>query len=223
MLEDSKTYGLINMDNKTCVVGLLSGKKVILLAEKDSLVPGKTKHGGQSSKRYQSVRKEIIKQWRRVVAELCDIHFSNKELTGVIVGGAGPAKEAFVKSLEYNIIKMVDTGHSGIVALEEIVDNAGDAIKNEELLFEKKVINEFLVLLAKEDSKAVYGFAEVLAAHKQRLLDKTIICDFVSKDKIDQFNGDVLIVSSDTKEGGALKGLGGFAGIKHFGQTLITK
>ncbi len=228
ILEPKNVYGLIVIDDKEAVIGLLKGKKIILLKEATSLVPGKTRAGGQSSRRFQRVRIEILKHWFQIVADYARELFQNYKLKGILVGGSGPAKEGFINSghlgeLNRKVIGVIDTGHSGIVALEELVRKAEDILANEEVMVEKKVLNEFLTHLGKDDGYAIYGFEEVKKALEMGLVKKTLISEILSKEKINElielsekFGSEYLIVSTDTREGEQLKHLTGVGAILRY-------
>ncbi|MFH1229136.1 MAG: LAGLIDADG family homing endonuclease [Candidatus Aenigmatarchaeota archaeon] len=47
MVEEKELYGLIVLDNREATIGLLKGKKILMLRQVDSIVPGKTIKGGQ--------------------------------------------------------------------------------------------------------------------------------------------------------------------------------
>jgi len=47
MLEVKEVYGLVVLDRREATIGLLIGKKIKILQKVSTLIPGKTKKGGQ--------------------------------------------------------------------------------------------------------------------------------------------------------------------------------
>ena len=62
-------YLLIAMDSTECTIGVLQGKGIKTIWHDTSLVPGKSKPGGQSAQRYARGREEALKQWYKHVAQ----------------------------------------------------------------------------------------------------------------------------------------------------------
>ncbi len=62
-------YLMMTMDANNCSIGMLSGKKLIMLWDKDSFVPRKHDKGGQSQRRFERARQEALKEWMKKVAK----------------------------------------------------------------------------------------------------------------------------------------------------------
>jgi len=98
MLEIKEFYGLVVIDRQEATIGLLVGKKIKVLHNFKSMVPGKTTKGGQSAARYGRIRENIAKEFFRKIANVVKTEFFNmKNLKGILVGGPGPTKEDFLK------------------------------------------------------------------------------------------------------------------------------
>jgi len=229
MIEPKYVYGLVVIDDKDAIFGVLKGKKITIIKESSSMVPGKTRAGGQSSRRFQRVREEIVKHWYKSMGDLCNELFGSYDnLTGLLIGGAGPAKEAFINSghlgsFGSKVIAVQDVGHSGIVALEELVDKSGEALKREEVTVEKKVVNEFLEHLGKDDGLAVYGTEEAKTQLSNGLVRLLLISEKLDVDFAEelmklaqQFGTESVMVSTDTREGEQLSQLGGVGAILRY-------
>ncbi len=229
MLEPKHVYGLLVVDEKEMVIGVLKGKKIQLLKEDSSMVPGKTRAGGQSSRRFQRVRQEIIKHWYKIVADNCIELFSGyKNFEGLLIGGAGPAKEALINSghlgpLNDKIIAVRDVGHSGIVALEELVQKCEDVLSSEGLITEKKLVTRFLTHLGKDDGLAVYGLDDVKQLLAQGVVELLLISESLDENIIEelislsnQFGSEHALISTDSREGEQLKQLGGVGAILRY-------
>ncbi len=229
MIASKYSYGLIVLDDHEAVIGILRGKAIKVLKEMTSVVPGKMRAGGQSSKRFQSVRKEMQKDWFNRVGQICVDLFSGIEnLKGILVGGGGPVKEMFVdgpylKHLKSKVIAVQDIAHSGEVALNELVEKSEEALKAEEIMHEKKLVFEFLNHLGKDDGLAVYGERDVLKALEMGVVDILLLSEEleddvieVFKQKAEDFGTRVELISTDTKEGAQLYQLGGFGAILRY-------
>ncbi|MBD3312013.1 peptide chain release factor 1 [archaeon] len=229
MIEPKYVYGLVVIDDKEVVFGLLKGKRIVTLKEKSSMVPGKSKAGGQSQRRFQRVRQEIVKHWYKSIGELCVKLFKSYDnLKGLLIGGPGPAKEAFISSghlgvLKDKIITVQNIGHSGSVALEELVRKSQKALEKEEIMAEKTIVTEFLNHLGKDDGMAAYGLEAVKKRLKQGAVDKLLISESVDESLVDelvetaeQFSSGHELISTETREGEQLKQLGGVGAILRY-------
>ena len=229
MLEAKYVYGLVVIDEHEAVIGVLKGKSIKHLKELTSLVPGKFKAGGQSAPRFQRVRQEMVKDWFRKIGVVCTNLFSQyPNLKGILLGGAGFAKETFLKDpylkdLAKKVITSQDLSHSGEVALEELVSKSEDALAQEEVLSEKKLTNSFLTELGKDSGLAVYGKEDVLKVLKQGVVDTLLLSEGLDVNGVEEataiaggFSTKVFLISQETKEGQQLFKLGGYGAILRF-------
>jgi len=229
MIEPKYVFGLIVIDEKDVIIGVLKGKKISVLKEKSSVVPGKTRAGGQSSRRFQRVRQEIVKHWYKDIGSMCVELFNGFDnLKGIIIGGPGPAKEVFIASgnlanLTDKVIATLDVGHSGVVALEELVDKASEALEREEVVAEKRLVNDFLQHLGKDDGLASYGVKEVERLLGQGVVKILLISESLEEELVNElmktaesFGTEFSLVSLDTREGEQLNQLGGVGAILRY-------
>lgn len=166
--------------------------------------------------------------WKRIAEVANNEFFTNKDLKGIFLGGPGMTKEKFLAEtylhadLKKKIIAIKDLSYTGEFGLEELVDKSQEELANEEIVKEKKILEEFFTTLAKNSKKVAYGRANVVAALDAGAVDKLLI----SEDRAEEFEdlegkavaiaADVMIISSGTKEGGQLKDLGGIAAILRY-------
>jgi peptide chain release factor subunit 1 len=229
MVSAKYAYGLLIMDDKEAVIGTLKGKSISILKELTSMVPGKFRAGGQSAPRFQRVRQEIIKDWYNKLGKLCiDLFGSIENLKGILVGGGGPSKESFIegpflKHLKDKVISIQDIGHTGEVALNELVEKSEKILEAEEVMGEKKLVFEFLNHLGKDDGLAVYGKADVLKVLEMGAVDILLISEELDEGDIESFREKakdygtlVELISDETKEGQQLLQLGGFGAILRY-------
>jgi peptide chain release factor subunit 1 len=229
-MEISEVYGLLVMDRKEATIGVLAGKRIEVLHKMTSGVPSKIKAGGQSSQRFHRITEGLTKEfYKRIAAEVKNIFFDNEKLTGIIIGGPIPTKDEFVEGeylvtkLRNKIIGRVDIGDTDESGLKELVEKSRDLLVNQEIVYEKKLLEKFFetlgsnkdLALYKEDeiNKALqYGAVETLILSKKA--DKKLAEDL--KKKAEAISAKIEIVSVDTTEGEQFYKLSGIGALLRF-------
>ena len=117
-----------------------------------------------SAARFQRLIEESIQKYYKRVGEYMDLYFVNSDLKGVIVGGPGPAKEDFMKMKPFNyqieVMGVVNTGYIDEYGLREVMMQSGDIISQQEMVVEKRVVEDFIKKVVK-GGLATYGLTEV--------------------------------------------------------------
>ncbi|MBI2076589.1 MAG: peptide chain release factor aRF-1 [Candidatus Aenigmarchaeota archaeon] len=192
MIEEREVYGIITVDRSEADIGLLVGKKIEPLVHMESLVPGKTRAGGQSSARFSRVREGLLNDWFKQFAEAVNKVFEgHKETIGIIVGGPGPVKEMFLKegylhdAARKKILGTVDTSYTGEYGLHEALERGKDLIKEASVLKEKKILQKFFEELQKPHGMAVYGFENVVKVTEQGAADIIIASERLSLEEVE--------------------------------------
>jgi len=230
MLESKEVYGLIVIDRRDADIAFLKGKTIIPILKTHSHVPGKFKAGGQSAARFSRLREGAVKDHFKKVAEYVKEKFLfEKELKGIIVGGPGPTKYDFVDSgyitdqLKQKIIAIKDLSYTGEFGLNELIDKSQDVLANEEIVEEKKNMGRFFEALARKPNMVNYGEKEVMENLKLGIVDTLLLSDVLEDEKIDKFEEEakkfgtnVIIISTETKEGVQLKEIGKVAAILRY-------
>lgn len=230
MLSIKEAYGMVAMDRREANVALLKGKTIIPLTHAKSNVPGKTRAGGQSAARYMRLREDAAKDFYKKVASLMKDEFLGmKDLKGIIVGGPGPTKYEFVEGgfitneVKKKIIGIKDLSYTGSFGLEELLEKSDDLLANEDVMAEKKIMADFFNNLAKNPGLVSYGVDQVMKVLKMGAVDKVLISTTVDEKKIDEFEeeaekvgSEVVIISTDTREGAQLKDMGKVAAILRY-------
>jgi peptide chain release factor subunit 1 len=184
LLKEKEVYGVIVLDKSEASIGLIKGKKVEVLKNLTSIVPGKTKKGGQSSVRFARVREGLLFDFLKQVGEIATHHFNRiSDLRGIIIGGPGPIKERMVNedflptNLKKKILGVVDTSYSGEYGLKETIQRAEEIISEASIIKEKKLLDRFFDELAKDSGLAVYGIKEVIEALKAGAIETLLVSE----------------------------------------------
>jgi peptide chain release factor subunit 1 len=221
MVEEKELYGLIVLDNREATVGLLKGKKIEVLRQLGSIVPGKTIKGGQSHNRYERVREGLINDWYKSIAENVREYFSKFELKGIILGGPGPAKNDFcdgeylMTDLRKQIIGVKNIGYTDEQGLEELVERSQDLLAEAAIAKEKALLQKFFEELGKDSGTVTYGREKVMKALDLGAVDIILLSEDLDDkevvEKAEQYGTVVEVVSKDTREGVQLQQIGGVA------------
>ncbi len=230
MLETKEVYGLVVMDRRDAIIAFLRGKTIIPLVKTHSHVPGKFKAGGQSAHRFEMNRELAAKAHYKKVAEHMKTQFLGYEgLKGILVGGPGPTKHEFVDGnyitadVKKKIITVKDLSYTEEFGLQELVDKSGDVLFQEDIVEEKKIVNQFLETLAKRPGLISYGEKEVMKALEMGAVATLLLSESLDESKIEtfeetakKFSTEIKIISTETMEGAQLRDLGGYGAILRY-------
>ncbi len=150
-----------------------------------------------------------------------------KNLKGILLGGPGPTKEEFQQYLNNELKKKIlvvqDVTYTDESGLHYLVEKSADILEKEGIIAEKKIMERFFTLLAKEPNKATYGEQEVRRVLDLGAVELVLISEDYDDKKMQEIElltqktGTTLqLISTDTKEGQQLRDLGGIAAILRF-------
>ncbi len=230
MLESREAYGLVVMDRRDASLALLKGKAIIPLVKTHSHVPGKFKAGGQSAHRFEMNRELAAKAHYKKVAEYMKTQFlGNKDLKGILVGGPGHTKQDFVEGnfitsdVKKRILVVKDLSYTEDFGLQELVDKSQDVLAKEDIVEEKKIVNQFFETLAKRQGMVAYGEKEVRKALEIGAVATLLLSESLDDTKIEEFeeiakrfSTEVKIISTETREGAQLSDLGKISAILRY-------
>ncbi|AHF80276.1 peptide chain release factor aRF-1 [Thermococcus paralvinellae] len=194
MLRVKEAYGLITVEKNEATIGILRGKRIEVVDELTSNVPGKTRAGGQSARRYERIREQETHEFMKRIGEHANKAFlpllEKGELKGIIIGGPGPTKEEFVEGdylhheLRKKIIGVVDISYHGEYGLRELVEKASDILSEHEAIKEKKLVQDFFRHLVKDTGLITYGEKEVRKALELGAVDTLLISEGYDKVRV---------------------------------------
>lgn len=235
MVKEREIYGIINLDKSEADIALLSGKKINPMAHFESIVPGKSRAGGQSAQRFSRIREGLLNDWLKKVGEAANKVFGeHKEVLGIILSGPGPIKDYFLKgeyihaSVRENIIGTVDTSYTGEHGLHETIERSEDLLKEASVTQEKKILQKFFNELQRPNGLVTYGLSEVKKAMEMGAVDTVILSDETDikvddkdvveyfEEEVKNFGSELVVVSSDTREGSQFLQLGGIGAILRY-------
>ena len=194
MVHEPDVWGLVVMDRAEVTLGLLQGKRVVPLRNKQSLVPSKHGRGGQSQHRFERMIEHAAHEFFVRIAEMsAELFLPRKEqLKGILLGGPGATKEYFYKEsyLQYELQQKVvqplfDTGYTDEYGLKELVEKATQTLHGLELTEEKRIIQRLLAEVRKaETGLAAYGEADVANALELGAIDTLLISEGLRKQRV---------------------------------------
>ncbi|MBW3011108.1 peptide chain release factor aRF-1 [Candidatus Woesearchaeota archaeon] len=229
-LEVKECYGLVTMDKREATLALLKGKSIQILSSATSNVPGKTRAGGQSAMRFSRLRDIAANEFFKKVGDMMKKEYFQKEnLKGIIIGGPGRTKQDFIDSnamidgIKKKIIAIRDLTYTDEFGIQELLEKSQDILAEEAIAGEKEIVMKFLNMLATQIEKVAYGLAEVKRALEMGAVETLLVSEALDEsiteelEKIaKQFNTNVQIISTETREGVQLRDLGKVAAILRF-------
>lgn len=171
LLREKETYGILLIDTSEATIATLQGKRLEIVRKLTSGVPGKTRAGGQSARRYERLRDMRLQEYfTRVGKHANDIFLSIETLKGIILAGPGPTKYDFEKGeylnymLKNKMIDTIDTAYVEEQGVKEVVEKAPEIMRKVRYIEEKKVMQQFLYEVGHDTGMITYGEAEVRRA-----------------------------------------------------------
>ena len=167
-LRERETYGIIVIDSSATTFATLQGRRLEIVQEITSGVPGKHRAGGQSARRFERQREaKLLDYFKRIGKHANDIFLPIPNIKGVIIGGPGPTKNDFEKgdylhyTLKDKIIATLDTAYVSEQGVEEVMERSPEIMRHVRYVEEKKIMQEFLYEIGHDTGLASYGESEV--------------------------------------------------------------
>ena len=231
MLEAGEIYALLVMDRKEATVGRLVGKKIEMLQNMSSGIPSKVRAGGQSSQRFHRITEGLTKDfYKRIANEMKTWFYEEEKLAGILIGGPIPTKDEFVEGaylptiLQDKIIGVKDQGDTSESGLKELVELSQDTLADQEIIYEKKLLERFFDNLGAKSDMTPYHYDDVKKALNFGAVELLIMSKDYDKEKakeLKEIAGNmgtaVEFVSTETEEGKQFMNLGGVGAIQRFG------
>jgi len=191
LLREKETYGILVMDSSGATYATLRGRRLEIIREITSGIPGKHRAGGQSARRFERLREaRLLDYFKRVGRHADEIFLSIPDLKGIIIGGPGPTKYDFEKggylnyTLREKIIATVDTSYIGEQGVKEIVEKAPEIIRHVRYVEEKRIMQSFLYEIGHDTGLATYGEDEVRRALQSGIVKTLLLSEGLDKVRI---------------------------------------
>ena len=171
LLREKETFGILLIDSTGATLATLQGRRLEIVRELTSGVPGKTRAGGQSARRYERLREMRLQEYfTRVGQHANEIFLPIENLKGLILAGPGPTKYDFEKGdylnymLKSKIIDTIDTAYVEEQGVKEVVDKAPEIMRKVRYIEEKQIMQRFLYEIGHDTGMVTYGEQEVRQA-----------------------------------------------------------
>jgi peptide chain release factor subunit 1 len=168
MLREKETYGILLVDASDATLATLQGRRLNIVRQITSGVPGKTRAGGQSARRYERLREMRLQEYFTRVGHHADEAFLPIEnFKGLLLAGPGPTKYDFEKGdylnymLKNKILDLIDTAYVEEQGVKEVVDKAPEVMRKIRYIEERKIVQQFLYEIGHDTGLVTYGEAEV--------------------------------------------------------------
>ncbi|MCW3985764.1 MAG: peptide chain release factor aRF-1 [Candidatus Bathyarchaeota archaeon] len=184
MLKEKEAYGILLVDSSEATFAVLQGRRLNIVKETTSGVPGKMRAGGQSARRFERQREaKILEFFSRVGSHATDIFLGIENLKGIIVAGPGPIKYDFLKGdylhyqLKDKVISTIDSAYVGKQGVKEVVEKAPEIMRQVRYVEEKRLVQSFLYQVGHDTGLATYGEEEVRRALKMGAVRTLLLSD----------------------------------------------
>jgi len=180
-LKEKETFALVVIDASATTYATLQGKRLEIIEEITSGVPGKFRAGGQSARRFERQREAKLMNYFKRIGEHANKNFlSLPDLKGLIIGGPGPTKYDFQKAdylhytLKDKVVATVDTAYVSEQGVEEVVERSPEILRRIRYVEEKRIMQGFLYEVGHDTGLATYGESEVRRSLKSGVV-KTLL------------------------------------------------
>lgn len=191
MLREKETYGILLIDASDATFATLQGRRLEIVRKMTSGVPGKTRAGGQSARRYERLRDMRLQEYFTRVGRHADETFLPIEnFKGLILGGPGPTKYDFEKGdyLNYTfkekIIDVIDTSYVEEQGVKEIVEKAPEIMRKVRYIEEKELMKQFLYEIGHDTGMVPYGEDEVRKSLQMGAVRTLLLSDGLDSSRV---------------------------------------
>ena len=186
MLREKEAYGILLVDSSEATLAILQGRHLEIVREFSSGVPGKTRAGGQSARRYERLREMRLQEYfTRLGEHANEVFLPIENLKGIIIAGPGPTKFDFEKGdylnymLANKVLDVIDTAYVSEQGVKEVVDKAPEIMRKMRYIEERKIMQQFLYEIGHDTGLATYGEEEVRRALEHGAVKDVLISESV--------------------------------------------
>lgn len=191
LLKEKESYGVIIIDSSEASFGIISGRRIQLVREITSGIPGKHRAGGQSARRFERLREMELNEFFRRIAKYADELFLDRsDIKGILVAGPGPTKYDFLEKdylnymIRQKVIGVIDTAYTGEEGLREVAGKSLDILRGVRHMDEKRIIQRFFKEATINGGLAAYGEDEVRSLLTRGIVETLIISEGLDKVRV---------------------------------------
>src|SRR5207245_1061947 len=191
LVAEKDTYGILVIDGTEAVVATLKGRRVEIIKSFTSGIPGKSRAGGQSARRFERIREQVTNDYyKRVGEHFNEIMAKIPDLKGIIIGGPGPTKYVWEEGeylqymLKKKVLSLIDTSYTSEAGVEEVVEKSNDILKGVRYNEEKQLVQKFLYELGHETGKGSFGEAEVVKHLEKGMVEMVLISEALEGERL---------------------------------------
>jgi peptide chain release factor subunit 1 len=191
IIRERESYGVIILDSSEASFGIISGRRIELVREITSGIPGKHRAGGQSARRFERLREMELNEFFRRVAKYADELFLDRsDIKGILVAGPGPTKYEFLDKdylnymLKQKVVGVIDTAYTGEEGLREVASKSVDILRGVRHMDEKRIVQRFFKEATLGGGLAAYGEDEVRSLMERGMVETLIISEGVDRMRV---------------------------------------
>jgi peptide chain release factor subunit 1 len=191
MMREKETYGILLIDASEATLATLQGRRLEIVEELTSGVPGKTRAGGQSARRYERLRDMRIQEYfTRVGHHANETFLPIENFKGLIIGGPGPTKYDFEKGdhlnymLKEKVIGVIDTSYVEEQGVKEIVEKAPEIMRKVRYIEERELMKQFLYDVGHDTGMITYGEDDVRRALQMGAVRTLLLSDGLDRSRV---------------------------------------
>lgn len=184
MIEDKESYGYIIVDGAGALFAIVKGSKKTIVSSFAVDLPKKHNKGGQSSVRFERLRKEAIDVYINKVCDAANRAFLSGDavnVSSIIIAGSGSKKDNVREAATLDARVAAKIGHSidiaygGIAGLNQAIADSSEFISGLQLGHERKVLLEFMDEIVRDSGKYCFGAEQTTRAILSGAATKVIV------------------------------------------------
>src|SRR6266568_4888685 len=191
LVAEKDTFGILVIDGTEAVAATLKGRRVEIQKTFTSGIPGKSRAGGQSARRFERIREQVTNDYyKRVGQHFNEIMSHVPDLKGIIIGGPGPTKYVFAEGehlqymLQKKVLSIIDTSYTSEAGVEEVVEKSNEILKGVRYGEEKQLVQKFLYEIGHETGKAAYGEKDIQKYLEKGIVDMLLISESLQGERL---------------------------------------
>ena len=205
--------GILTLDTKEATLAYISNK-IEIVKHMTSGIPGKSKKGGQSQRRFEREREMEIANWFSRIGDATKVFVETYPIEELYISGCGQTKNKFLdaKHLDYRLKAKVkgilDTQYTDESGIRETLQKALPMLEKNAYAKEVKIVEDFFELMGKNFDRITYGQKDIES--NQGKITKIIQLEEINL----KYPVETVILHFKGEHADKIKALGGIVAIK---------